>query len=527
MVRKEIQDLLLESLKELQKNKALPVFDLPEIKLDKPEEGSHGDYSSNIGMITAKQAKIDPKEAAGLIKTALEKLCPDMFEKIEIAGPGFINFFVSKGYLIKEIEDILDKKDKFGDLKIGKGGKVNIEFISANPTGPLTVGNSRGGVIGDVLSNIFLKAGWRVTREYYFNDAGGQIDILGHSILKDEQAEYKGEYIDTLGKKLGQGDAREIGEKAASILIEEIKKTTKKMGIKFDVWTAEGKDLRKKGKVEEIIDWIRKKNLAYEKDGALWFKSTQFGDDKDRVLIKNNGEPTYFALDCAYHKNKFVDRKFDRAINIWGADHYGDIARIKGFVKELGYKDRFDILINQFVRIIKDGEEVRMSKRTGTYVSIDELIDEVGLDVTRFFFLTKSSDTHLNFDLNLAKQQSEKNPVYYVQYAYARICNILRKAKNIKTKPKSLFEHPSELNLVKQLMRLSEIVEDTVKDYQVQRMPQYARDLATSFHKFYQDCRVISEDKELTKSRMTLVLATKIVLKNTLDLMGVSAPEKM
>lgn len=527
MIRKEIQDLLLESLKELQKNKALPVFDLPEIRLDKPEEGSHGDYSSNIGMIAAKQARIDPKEAAGLVKTALERRYPNMFERTEIAGPGFINFFISKDYLVKEIEDILKKKDKFGDLDIGKEKKINIEFISANPTGPLTVGNSRGGVIGDVLSNIFSKAGWRVTREYYFNDAGGQIDILGHSILKDDQAEYNGEYIDELSKKLGSGDAREIGEKAAGIIIERIKKTTKRMGIKFDVWTAEGKDLRKKGKVEEVIDWIKRKNLSYEKEDALWFKSTQFGDDKDRVLLKNNGEPTYFALDCAYHKNKFIDRKFDRVINVWGADHYGDIARIKGFIKELGYEDKFDILINQFVRIIKDGVEVRMSKRTGTFVSIDELIDEVGLDVTRFFFLTKSSDTHLNFDLNLAKQQSEKNPVFYVQYAYARICSILRKSRATKAKAKDLFKDASELNLIKQLIRLPEIIEDTVKDYQVQRIPQYAMDLAASFHRFYQDCRVISEDKELTGSRIALVLATKIVLKNTLDLMGVSAPEKM
>jgi arginyl-tRNA synthetase len=527
MARKEIQNLLRESLRELQKEGALSVFDLPEMRVEKPESGINGDYSSSLAMSLTAQAKMNPRELAELIKDKVLEKESKMFEKIEVAGAGFINFFISKSYLVKEIKDILKEKSKFGDLNIGEKKRINIEFISANPTGPLTVGNSRGGVIGDVLSNVFSKAGWNVTREYYFNDAGGQIDILGHSILKDDLAEYKGDYIDELGKKLGKGDARKVGEKAAKILIGKIKKTTRRMGIKFDVWTAEGKDLREKGKVEEVIRWIKEKGLSYKEEGALWFKSTQFGDDKDRVLIKNNGEPTYFALDCAYHKNKFVDRKFDRVINVWGADHYGDMARVKGFIRELGYEDKFDILMNQFVRIIKDGVEVRMSKRTGTFVSIDELLDEVGLDVTRFFFLTKSSDTHLNFDLNLAKQQSEKNPVFYVQYAYARINSILRKAKAVRAEAKDLFEKEAELNLIKQLMRLPEIVEDTMKDYQTQRIPQYAMDLAASFHRFYHECRVISEDKEATKSRIALVSATKIILKNTLDLMGVSSPEKM
>jgi len=525
MIREEIEKLTKRAIKDLYGKPARIGYvkgiagGEAEVEIEHSAEPAFGDYSTNIAMIIKK----NPQEIAN----AITRFSSPVLGKVEVKN-GFINFFISKEYLQKQVEEILKEKDKFGNLKIGKGKKVNVEFISANPTGPLTVGNSRGGVIGDVLSNVLAKAGWKVTREYYFNDAGGQIDVLGHSVLKDDLAEYKGEYIDKLAKKLDGGDPREIGKKAAQIIIEEIKKTTKKMGIKFDIWTAEGRDLRDKGKVEKIIAWLKKNNLAYEKEGALWFKSTQFGDDKDRVLLRTNKEPTYFALDCAYHKNKFVERKFDKVINIWGADHHGDIARLKGFVKSLGYEDKFDILIQQFVRIIKKGKEVRMSKRTGIYVTIDELIDEVGLDVARFFFLTKAADTHLDFDLDLAKQQSEKNPVYYVQYAHARICSILRKIKEkISLRNYELLKEPSELELIKQLVRLPEIIKDTAKDYQIQRIPQYAIDLATVFHQFYRDCQVLSDDKELTQARLALISATKIVLKNTLNLMGIFAPEKM
>ncbi|MDP3995917.1 MAG: arginine--tRNA ligase [bacterium] len=513
MLREEIEKTIEKTVKTLYREEV-------EVGIERPQDPVLGDYSSNVAMVLKK----NPQEIADALKG------PAIFEKIE-AKNGFVNFFVSKDYLQKQVGKILGEGKKFGRLEIGKGQKVNVEFISANPTGPLTVGNSRGGIIGDVLSNILDRAGWRVTREYYFNDAGGQIDVLGHSVLQDDLAEYKGDYIDELHNKLGgKGDAREIGKKAAKILIEEIKKTTKKIGIKFDVWTAEGRDLREKGKVEKIISWIKKEGLSYEEEGALWFKSTQFGDDKDRVLIKSDGQPTYFAVDCAYHKNKLVERKFAKAIDIWGADHHGDISRIKGFVKALGQENKLDILIHQFVRIVKDGQEVRMSKRAGNYITIEDLLSEVGLDITRFFFLTKSPSTHLNFDLGLAKEKSDKNPVYYVQYAHARICSILKKAgakykiQNVKYQ---LLNHASELALLKELIRFPEVIEDTVKDYQVQRLPQYAAELATAFHRFYRDCRVITDDKELSRARLSLVLASKIVLKNTLDLMGVSAPEKM
>ena len=357
---------------------------------------------------------------------------------------------------------------------------------------------------------------------------GEQIKKLGHSVIGDAEAVYQGRYIEELKKKIKGNNPEKIGQSAAKIILQEmIKPTIKKMKIKFDVWFSE-KTLYQKKEVDRILDVLKKKKLSYGKEGALWFKSTQFGDDKDRVLIKAGGEETYLASDIAYLKNKFV-RGFQKLIFFWGADHYGYVARILAAAEALGYKkEQIDIIVMQLVRLIRDGKEVRMSKRTGTYVTLDELIDEVGLDVARCFFLTRSADTHLNFDLALAKTQSEKNPVYYIQYAHARICSILRKVKMSKARPRTdLLEHPAELKLIRQLMRLPEIVEDTSQDFQIQRLPQYAVDLATVFHQFYRDCHVISEDKNLSQARLSLVLAAKIVLKNTLSLMGISAPEKM
>lgn len=510
--------------------KAYSDIKMPDFSVDYADE-KFGDFSTNAAMKIAKIVGENPQEVAKKIINNLDK--NEIIQEATVAGPGFVNFKIALPYWQEKISEIIEANEKYGTSSLGNDLKVNIEFISANPTGPLTVGNSRGGVIGDVLANILDATGWQVTREYYFNDAGGQIDILGHSILKDSQAEYKGDYIDELQKVLNGGDYREIGKKAAQIIISEIKKTTQKMGVEFDVWFAEGKDLRKKGKIEEVMNWLKEKDLAYKKEGAVWFKSTQFGDDKDRVLIRSNGEPTYFALDCAYHKNKFIERKFDRAINIWGADHHGDIARLKAFVKVLGCEDKFEILLHQFVRIIVDGKEVRMSKRAGNYILVEDLLNEVGKDVYRFFMLVYAPNTHLTFDLKLAKEQSQKNPVFYVQYAYARINSVLAKSKIKNSKPKmkenlNLLNNPAEIGLIKQLTKLPELIEEIVGDYQVQKMPNYAYQLANAFHNFYEKCPVIkAENKDLAAARLDLLKATRLVLKKTLDLMGVSAPEKM
>jgi len=519
-MKSQIKELVSQAIKKVYPDLEIPSFSMEEAEV------KFGDYSTNAAMILAKAVGEEPKNIAQNIINSIEKA--DIIEEAIIAGPGFINFKISLPFLQGKISEVINGGDKYGSANIGNNKTADIEFISANPTGPLTVGNSRGGVIGDVLSNVLTKADWKVTREYYFNDAGGQIDVLGHSILKDDETQYKGEYIDELAKEIKGDNPREVGKLAAQKLIEEIKRTTQDMGIKFDVWTAEGKDLRETGKVDTIIGWLKEKKLAYEKEGALWFKSTDYGDDKDRVLIRSNGEPTYFALDCAYHKDKLVDRKFDKAINVWGADHHGDLSRLKGFVKALGYDDKFDILVHQFVRIVKEGKEVRMSKREGNFVLVDDLLKEVGKDVYRFFMLEYAPNSHLTFDLELAKEQSQKNPVYYVQYAYARIASILQKAENSGKTNLDLLKEPEEKALIKQLIKLPEIVEGIVGDYQVQKLPTYAIELADSFHRFYEKCPVLkSGNDELTSARLELLKATQIVLKNTLDLMGITAPKKM
>ncbi len=524
MIRESIKNLLKKSIEELQKEKALPVFDLPEIELESPEVKSHGDYSSNIALVLSKIAKKSPKDIAVLIfnKIVNNKKSEEFLKKTTpeegIANPGFINFFVSKEYLEKEVKEILKQKKDYGKINIGKGEKINVEFVSANPTGPLHVGNARGGFCGDVLANTLNKAGYKASKEYYINNVGKQVEVLKDTL--DGKEGYKNEYTDYLIEK-GEKDP----QKAVEYIREEIEKTIFAMGIKYDKWFPES-DLFESKETEEVKKELNDKGLTEEKEEALWFKSSKFGDDKDRVLIRENGKATYLLSDIAYLKNKFK-RGFKKLIIFLGAEHHGYIGRVSAGAEALGYKKENVIpIIMQLVRLIEDGKEVKMSKRTGVYITIDELIKEVGMDVSRFFFLLRSYGNHLDFDLNLAKEQSSKNPVFYVQYAYARICSILRKS-DIKPSKDILLTEEAEKELVKQLIKLPEVIEDTVIDYQVQRLPKYAIELAESFHSFYQKCQVISDDKNLTERRLSLISATKIVLENTLSLIGVSAPEKM
>lgn len=541
IIREEITKLIEKSIKTLQKDKVFPFFEVPYISIEYPIDPGYGDYATNVAMVIAKEIKKNPMEIAKSITESLGYLVTEpLFSKVEVVKPGFINFFVSKEYLQKKVNEIFKRGEQFGNLEIGKDKKVQVEFISANPTGPLTVGNARGGPFGDVLGNVLKKAGFEVEKAYYVNDYGMQILTLGHSVLKTEEAKYKGDYIDYLHEKVKEKDPYRAGQRAAEIIVEEmIKKTTDKMGIKYNEWSSET-SFHSSGAVDRALEFLKKKNLIYEKEKALWFQSSKFGDERDRVVIKKDGWKTYLAGDIAYHRYKFEEKKFDKVINIWGADHYGDVPSLQAVVEALGHKGKLDIVLLQFVTLFEKGEKLKMSKRKGVYVTMDELLDRVGNDVARFFFLQKSASTHLNFDLSLAKQQSEKNPVFYIQYAHARICSILRKAKTFNLQPSTskLFNHPSELILIKQLIKLPEIIEDVVRDYQVQRLPRYAIDLATVFHQFYRDCRVLAnfnkvglkEDrvgKELSQARLSLILATKIVLKSTLDLMGISAPERM
>jgi arginyl-tRNA synthetase len=480
-------------------------------------------------------------EIANILGSRLQILGSKFFEKVEIVQPGFINFFLSKNYLQEQVKEILKSGEKFGQLKIGKNQKVQVEFISANPTGSLHIGNGRGAFFGDTLANVFQKTGHKVAREYYINDAKAntQIKILGETALGKGITYLTGDLklkIEKLKPKL-----EKISDegKAGHLLAQEVQKEIKdfignKLKIKFDNWVSE-ETLYEENKVDKIFNWLKKKNLVYQREGAWWIRTSEFGDKKDWVVIRETGEPTYLMSDIAYHKDKF-DRGFKKIINIWGADHQGHVQKMKAVAKILGFKGNLDILISQIVRL-KGG--IKISKRKGTAIDLEWLIDEVGLDVARFFYLIKSLDTQMEFDIKLAKEKSAKSPVYYVQYAHARICSIIRKYEVRSTKKRKkisldlqtsdfrLLVHPSGLELIKQLIRLPEIIEDTAKDYQAQRLSRYTVDLATVFHQFYRDCRVISEDKKLTQARLSLVLAAKTVLKNTLDLIGISAPEKM
>ncbi|MEK7574179.1 MAG: arginine--tRNA ligase [Patescibacteria group bacterium] len=524
MLKTKIADCLKKVIKE-----SLP------IEIFVPENEKFGHYSTNAALRLAKILKRNPMEIAEETSSKLKAQNLKFFEKIEVAAPGFINFWLTPKVLQNELKEILKQKEKYGSLKLGKNKKINIEFISANPTGPLTIGNGRGGFCGDVLANVLEKAGYEAVREYYINDTGEQIKKLGHSVLGDEQAVYEGDYIENLRKNIAEKNPVKVGEKVAKIILEEtIKPAVKKMGIRFDEWFSE-KSLYKNQAVEKTINELEKKNLIYKKEGAIWFQSTKFGDDKDRVLIKADGEKTYFASDIAYLKNKF-ERNSDKLIIFLGADHFGYIGRMKAAAEALGYKkENLVFIIIQLVRLLKEGKEVRMSKRTGSYVTIDELIDEVGLDAARFFFLMSSPDTHMNFDLDLAKEQSLKNPVYYAQYAAVRIQGILAKLKN-SAKSKSakdgkidfnLLNTVEDINLTRMLARFPEIVETAAENYNPQALVRFALDLSREFHNFYEKEKIIGEKQELVASRLELIKAAQIVFKNLFNLLGISLPQKM
>lgn len=532
MIKERIKKELSLALKELEKMGYFSQIPDSDLKIEKSPFLDRGDYSSNVAFLLAEKNKKNPQELAqALVQKINQK--NKLFEKIEIAGNGFINLFLSKDAIFAELKKIKEKNKNYGALKPKKKLFIQIEFISANPTGPLTVGNARGGAFGDCLANVFKRAGHKAQREYYVNDCGKQILALGNSVLKNEKTLYRGDYIEKIGQKIKEKDPYLAGQAAAKIIIEEIiKKTIEKFGIKYDNWFFES-NLHKKKETERIFTILREKDLIYKKEGAFWFKSSAFGDSRDRVLIKKDGEKTYLAGDIAYHRHKFENKKYDKVINIWGADHFGDVAGLMAGTEALGHKGKLEIILMQFVSLMHSGKIIKMSKRKGSFVLLDDFLGAVGKDAARFFFLEKSADTHLNFDLNLAKERSAKNPVYYIQYAYARICGILKKSKmqisnlKITIQNAKFLEHPSELELIKQLIRFPEVVEDCARDYQLQRIPKYALDLANDFHKFYQDCRVIGENEKIKRSRIFLVFATKTILKNTLDLMGISAPEKM
>lgn len=539
-------------LEEILKKQAIKLWplSLPKVNfaVERPKEERFGDYSSNLAMQLAPLLEKNPMEIGHqLIKGAA---WPKAVNKAMVVAPGFINFYLSPDWLRRQVFLILKNKN-FGQIQIGKGKKIQVEFVSANPTGPLHLGNGRGAFTGDTLARVLSAAGYKVKREYYINDMGNQIETLAESVrirffqqqgikLDYPEYAYKGEYVSDLAKKLKAvnnyklkniGQVREkIKSRVLKLMLEDIQKLlTRRLKIKYDRWFRES-DLYGKGLPEKVMTLFKEKNLLYKQEEAIFLKTTFFGDDKDRVLVKKDGEPTYFLSDIAYHYDKLALRKFDRVIDIWGADHHGYQSRMQAALRALGFENKLDIIIYQLVRLKKDGVEVKMSKRAGTFVTLDELIDDVGPDVARFFFLMYAADTHMDFDLNLAREKSEKNPVYYVQYAHARICSIIKKAgkmlRNKKYHDPEKLNKKEELDLLKEILKLPELIKEISRSYEVHKLSFYAQNLAIKFHDFYTVCRVI-DNGQLKIRRLELIKLTKFALMKVLGMMGISALDKM
>jgi arginyl-tRNA synthetase len=555
-MKEQLRVLIRSALKKAAVSKRLVLDPFPEIVLERPKEQTHGDWATNIALVLASQTGRPANEIAQVIVDNLEAK-PELVSRVEVAGPGFINFHLSDETLYQVLLEVLKKKGEFGNLDLGQQLKTQIEFVSANPVGPMHVGHGRWAAVGDSLANVMTKAGYQVEREFYINDYGSQMNIFGRSVAvryaqalgSDEpfpEDGYQGEYIKEIAAEIVSVDGdkylsmpeaeREsvFVERAYAQVLDHIKKTLLDMDVRFDVWFSE-RTLHQDGAINKTVEELRKKKMVYDHDGAVWLKTTLFGDDKDRVLIRESGEPTYFAADIAYHQDK-LNRGFKKIINIWGADHHGYVSRMKAAVQALGYPaDTLEVIIGQMVNLLRGGEPVRMSKRTGEMVTLEELLNEVGKDAVRYLFLMRGTDTALDFDIELAKEQTQKNPVYYVQYAHARICSILRYAAEQGVKATTSHReddierlvHPAELDLLRKFAELPEIIESAALNRTPYLLTKYAEDLATSFHSFYTQCRVICEDAKSTKSRLVLVQATQILLQEVLRLLGVTAPERM
>ncbi|MDP3297746.1 MAG: arginine--tRNA ligase [Thermodesulfovibrionia bacterium] len=585
-MKQEVINVVRNAIESLQKQWGLET--ISDIEVEIPRNETLGDVAATVAMSLAKTLNKPPRKIAEDIVNAIKTMIiPPLangglggvtaeegegrlgiFEKIEIAGPGFINFTFKKEYFYKNLEKLLEEEHSSFRTNIGQRRKVQVEFVSANPTGPLHIGHGRGSAVGNALSNLLQAAGFDVQREYYINDAGLQVKLLGQSVYAKyceicmdkypysisknaypfPEDGYKGDYIYKLAEELEkkyQGKlwakdfdeiSREVIDFSYQKMLELITKDLKDFGIAFDRWQSE-KELYEKGKVESSLKTLSDKNFLYEKDGAMWVASTRFGDDKDRVVVKKDGEYTYFASDIAYHKDK-LDRGFDTIINIWGADHHGYIPRIKSVIEAFGLpKEKFKVILIQMVTLLRHGEPVQMSKRAGEFITLREVIDEVGADTAKFIFLTRRADSHLEFDIEVAKEQSAENPVFYVQYAFARISSIFRQAiekrvqgfegSRVQEIDLSFLKENEEISIVKKLLQYPIVFEGAVLSFEPHRITYYLQELARLFHSYYNKHRVISEDKTLTAARLCLCKAVQIVLEEGLKILGVSAPERM
>lgn len=549
MIKNEIAELLEKAAIEAQRRNLLPSLAMPEIVVERPQKPEHGDYASPLPLKLARAARMNPLTIAESIASLIQ--LPKEIERIAVAPPGFINFCLRSDWLAKQVEEILGAGEEYGNLDLGKGAKVQVEFVSVNPTGPLHVGHGRGAILGSTLAKVLDATGYRVSKEYYINDAGSQMDAFYRSLYARYQqalgiaAEmpsegYFGQYMVDLAREIAEkeGDRflakeaiQELGRIGMAKVIQSIKSDLELLGVSFDVWFSEG-SLFQQGQYRKAMSLLREKGYTGEKEGAVWFVSTALGEDKDNVLVRSDGSSTYFASDIAYHYNKFIERGFDRVVNIWGADHQGHVSRMKAVVGALGIDpERLQIIISQMVTLKRGPAVVRASKRTGELITLRELVEEVGADACRFFFLSRSADSQMELDLELAKRQSADNPVYYVQYAHARIASILRLAQergiDYSQGDVSLLTTEPELALIRKMLQLPEVMEMVASNLEPHHLSYYAQDMATTFHNFYEKCRVISRNEALTWARLKLVQAAQIVLVKTLHLMGMTAPERM
>ena len=551
-----LRELLTTAAQGAMEKGLLPQAELPAFTIEIPADSSHGDFAANLAMVSARAFKLAPRKIAEILCGELN-LNGTFFDRWEIAGPGFINFFLNQSWFGSVVEAVVQEGADYGRSEFGGHKKVMVEFVSANPTGPMHIGNARGGAMGDCLASVLDWAGYDVTKEFYINDAGNQIEKFALSLDVRYQQIYKGEdavplpedayqgadikvhaqnFADLYGNKFLDATQQErrkaLVDYALPINIANLKTDLAKYRIEYDVWFKESV-LHEEGQVQKIVDILTERGLTYEKEGAIWYKSSEYGSEKDDVLVRANGIPTYFAADIAYHYNKFAVRGFDRVINIWGADHHGHVARLKGAMDAVGLDgSKLDVVLMQMVRLMRDGEPVKVSKRSGKSITLVSLLDEVPIDAARFIFNLREANSHLDFDLDLAVEQSSQNPVYYVQYAHARICSILKKLAQEGFSPQEdadfgLLTAPEEIELIRHIARLPGDIVEAAKAYDPARITRYSLDLATLFHKFYNACKVKGDDERLTTARLTLCDAVRTVLENVLSMLKIDAPESM
>ena len=552
----QAKELVMKAMGELVADGTFPAEPVPAFNTEIPADSKNGDVSTNAAMVCARPFRNNPRKIAEAIVSKID-LNGSYFARCEVAGPGFINFFYSTEWYATVVATVLEQKEKYGETDLGAGKSVLVEFVSANPTGPMHIGNARGGAIGDCLASVLEKAGYEVAREVYINDAGNQIEKFKTSlevrylqIYKPEtelpEDAYKGQDIidhanafnEIYGDKYVNADSEERRQALCDFALpKNIQKLHDDLGkyrIQYDKWFNES-TLHKDGSVQRVIEQLKASGHTYEKDGALWFKTTEFGDEKDRVLVRENGVPTYLVPDIAYHYNKLAVRKFDKAVDIFGADHHGYIARIKASMTALGVDaDRLDIVIMQMVNLVRNGEKYKLSKRSGKAITLSTLLDEIPIDAARFFFNLREPNSHFDFDLDLAVSQTSQNPVYYVQYAHARICSVLKKmneegieVKSLDKATLSVLTAPEEQEMIKHLATLPNVINEAAKAYDPAKVTKYVIDLATMYHKFYNNCRIMGEDESVMQARLSLSLAVKQVIKNILDMLKITCPESM